>query len=60
MVVGIALIIRGYQMADPVGDQVTGSFTASATDAVMLRCVAGTASLALGAFIFFRKQTALQ
>ena len=35
MVVGIALILWGFQMADSVGNQVTESLTGSSTDAVM-------------------------
>jgi hypothetical protein len=55
MVVGIALIVWGFQMADSVGNQVTESLTGSSTDAVMFRYIAGAASLAVGAYMFFKK-----
>ena len=55
MVVGIALIVWGFQMSDSLGNQVTESLTGSSTDAVMFRYIAGAASLAVGAFLFFKK-----
>jgi len=55
IVVGIALLIWGFQMSDSVGNQVTQSLTGSATDAVMYRYIAGAASLAAGAYLFFKK-----
>ena len=54
-VVGIALLIWGFQMSDSVSNQVTESLTGSASDTVMYRYIAGAASLAVGAFLFFKQ-----
>lgn len=55
MVVGIALIVWGFQMSDSLGNQVAQSLTGSSTDEVMFRYIAGAASLAVGAYMFFKK-----
>ena len=55
IVVGVALLIWGFQMSDSVGNQVTESLTGSSTNAVMYRYIAGAASLAAGAYLFFKK-----
>ena len=54
-VVGIALIIWGFQMSDSVGNELTKTFTGSSSNDVMYRYIGGAACLAVGAFLFFKK-----
>ena len=53
-IVGVGLLIWGFQMADSPANQVSESLTGSSTDAVMYRYIAGAASLAAGIFLFLR------
>ncbi len=55
IVAGVALIAWGFQLSDSIGNQVSEAFTGSSTDEVMYRYIAGAASLAAGAYLFFRK-----
>lgn len=55
LVVGIGLLAWGYQLSDSFSNQVTESLTGSSSDDVMYRYIAGAASLAVGAYLFFRK-----
>lgn len=41
-------------MSGSFGNQVAESLTGSSTDEVMLRYIAGAASLAVGAYMFFK------
>ena len=54
-VVGIALIIWGFQMSDSVGNELTKTFTGSSSNDVVYRYIGGVACLAVGAFLFFKK-----
>jgi len=54
-VVGVGLLIWGYQMSSSVGNELTKTFTGSSSNAVMYRYIGGAASLAAGSFLFFRK-----
>ena len=55
IVVGVALIAWGFQLSDGIGNQVSETLTGSSTDEVMYRYIAGAASLAVGAYLFFKK-----
>lgn len=54
VVVGIGLLVWGFQMSDSVGNQVTQSLTGSSSDAVMYRYIGGAASLAVGIYLYFK------
>ena len=54
IVLGIGLLIWGFQMSGSFGNQLSQSFTGSATDAVMLRYIGGAVSLAVGIFLLRR------
>jgi hypothetical protein len=56
-VVGVALLIWGYQMSGSFGNEVTKTLTGSSTDAVMYRYIGGAVSLAVGLFMFFKKSS---
>ena len=55
IVVGCALFVWGFQMSDSLGNKVSETLTGASSDAVMYRYIAGAASLAVGAYLFFRK-----
>lgn len=55
IVVGIGLLVWGFQMSDSVGNQVTESLTGSSTDAVMYRYIGGAACFAVGLYLFLKK-----
>ncbi|MGI9259355.1 MAG: DUF3185 family protein [Gammaproteobacteria bacterium] len=55
IVVGIGLIYWGYDMSGSVGSQVTETITGSTPDDVMVRYIAGAASLAAGIYLYFKK-----
>lgn len=52
---GAALVIWGFQMADAPANQVAQSITGSSSDAVMYRYIGGALALAAGAYLFFKK-----
>jgi hypothetical protein len=54
-VIGVGLLIWGYQMSDSVGNELSKTFTGSSTDGVMYRYIGGAASLLVGLFFLFRK-----
>ncbi len=53
--VGAGLIYWGYEMSGSVGAQLTETITGSMPDDVMVRYIAGAASLAAGLYLFFKK-----
>jgi len=55
IVLGIALLVWGFQLSGSFSNQVTESLTGSSSDPVMIRYIAGAASLAVGAFLFLKK-----
>lgn len=55
IVIGVALLVWGFQLSDSFSNQVTESFTGSSSDPVMFRYIAGAASLAVGVFLFLKK-----
>ena len=55
IVVGIALLVWGFQLSDSFGNQVTQTFTGADSDEVMYRYIGGAASLAVGLYLFIKK-----
>lgn len=55
VVVGIALLVWGFQMSDSIGNQLTESVTGAAMDEVMYRYIGGAICLAVGAYLFLKK-----
>ena len=54
-VVGVALLIWGYQMSQSFGSEITKTFTGAVPDEVMYRYIGGAAGLVVGLFLFFKK-----
>ena len=54
-VVGVALLIWGYQMAQSFGSEITRTFKGSLPDEVMYRYIGGAAGLVVGLFLLFKK-----
>jgi hypothetical protein len=54
-IVGIGLLIWGFQMSDSIGSEITEGLTGAQPEGVMTRYIAGAASLAVGLFLLFRK-----
>ena len=54
-VVGVAMLIWGYQMSQSFGSGMTKTFTGSMPDEVMYRYIGGAAGLLVGLFLFFKK-----
>jgi hypothetical protein len=54
-IVGIGLLIWGFQMSDSIGSELTEGVTGAKPDAVMIRYIAGAASLIVGLYLLFRK-----
>ena len=54
-VVGAGLIYWGYDLSGSVGSQVTETITGSTPDDVMVRYIAGAASLAAGIYLYFKR-----
>ena len=55
VVLGIALIVWGYNMSGSAANEVTRALTGSSTDAVMYRYIGGAISVAAGLFLFLKK-----
>jgi uncharacterized membrane protein len=53
-VVGIGLAVRGYQLSDSIGSQLTQAFTGSETDEVMTYYIAGAVSFFVGVYLFIK------
>ena len=54
-VVGVALLIWGYQMSDSIGNELTKTFTGASSNDVTYRYIAGAVCLAVGTFLFLQK-----
>ena len=52
---GAGLIYWGYEMSGSVGSQLTETITGSTPDEVMVRYIAGAASLAAGIYLFVKR-----
>jgi len=55
MVVGIGLVIWGYQMSGSIGSQISQTFTGSSPDKVILLFIGGAASLVVGLYLYMKK-----
>jgi len=55
VILGAALIIWGFQLSGGAVNEVARSVTGSSTDAVIHRYIAGAISLAIGLFLFLKK-----
>jgi hypothetical protein len=54
-IVGIGLLVWGFQMSDSIGSELTEGVTGAKPDAGMIRYIAGAASLVVGLYLLFRK-----
>jgi hypothetical protein len=55
IIVGIGLLIWGFQLSESVGSELTEGLTGAEPDAVMIRYIGGAASLVVGLYLFFKK-----
>ena len=55
LVVGIGLVIWGYQLSDSVGSQLTKAISGSYSDKVMLMYIGGAVCLIAGLFMTIKK-----
>ncbi|MCP4873965.1 MAG: DUF3185 family protein [Gammaproteobacteria bacterium] len=55
VVIGLGLAFWGYQLSGSVGSQLTKAVTGSDTDKVMALYIGGTASIAVGIYLLFKK-----
>lgn len=55
IVLGVALLIWGFQLSDSAVNELSKTFTGASTDDVMYRYIGGAVSLVAGLFLFFRK-----
>ena len=55
LIAGAGLTFWGYQLSGGFGSQLSQTVTGSATDAVMMRYIAGAACFAVGLFLFVKK-----
>lgn len=53
LVVGVLLLVFGFQSSQSLGDQVTETVTGRFTDGTMVMIIGGAAALAAGAFMTF-------
>lgn len=53
LVVGVLLLVFGFQSTQSLGEQVTETFTGRFTDGTMFMIIGGAAALAAGAFMTF-------
>jgi len=56
IVLGVALLIWGYQLSDGAANQISETLTGASTDDVMYRYISGAVCLVAGLFLFFRKR----
>lgn len=55
IVLGVALLIWGFQLSDSAANEISKTFTGASTDEVMYRYISGAVCLVAGLFLFFRK-----
>lgn len=55
IVLGAGLIIWGYQLSDSVASQLTETVSGSMPDDVVVRYIAGAASVVVGLFLALRR-----
>jgi hypothetical protein len=54
-VLGIGLVIWGYQNSESVGSQLSEALTGSPTDQVMMFYIGGAVSFAVGVYLFLKR-----
>ena len=54
VVLGMGLVIWGYQLSGSVGSQITRAVTGSDTDKVMTFYIAGAVSFVVGIYLFLK------
>jgi hypothetical protein len=55
IVIGVGLILWGYQLSDSIGSQLTETLSGSMPDEVMVRYIGGAVSLVVGLFLAVRR-----
>lgn len=55
-VVGVALLIWGYQDSQSIGNEITSVVSGSPTDDVVYRYIGGAAALAVGLYMFLSRR----
>ena len=55
LVVGVGLVVWGYQLSGSFGSALTEAVTGAETDQVMIRYIAGAAGIVVGLFLLVRK-----
>lgn len=56
LVVGVGLLYWGYSESESVTSQVSVAFSGSPLDRVMYKYIGGAVALAIGLYLYFRKQ----
>jgi hypothetical protein len=54
-VIGIGLLLWGYQLSGSVGSQMTQAFTGSHTDKEMMLYIGGAAAVIVGLYLYIKK-----
>jgi hypothetical protein len=54
VIVGIGLLIWGFQLSDSIGSELTEGLTGAKPDAVMIRYIGGAASVVVGLYLLFK------
>ena len=55
VVIGVGLLVWGYQLSSSIGSQLTGAITGSQTDRVVMISRGGVAAVVTGLFLLLSK-----
>jgi hypothetical protein len=55
IVIGVGLLIWGYQLSGSIGSQISQTVTGSDTDKVMTLYIGGAASLIVGLYLYLKR-----
>jgi hypothetical protein len=55
MVIGVGLLLWGYQMSGSASSQMTQAFTGSHTDKEMMLYIGGAAAVLVGLYLYMKK-----
>ncbi|MBU1643459.1 DUF3185 family protein [bacterium] len=55
IVIGVGLLIWGYQLSGSIGSQISQTVTSSDTDKVMTLYIGGAASLIVGLYLYLKR-----
>lgn len=55
-VVGVALLVWGYQDSQSIGNEITSAVSGSPTDDVIYRYIGGAAALAVGLYMLLSRR----